>query len=212
MGKVVEELDSILRKTDFICADCGDAITYMDEVFRLEVVRPWRYEGQTLHSDVTDEHHPEEGFVYEPYYFCYRCWEKNYEEVQNDMRDELPVEDPFSRNFECVNCASGIRDGELAGVFTLGEFHVSERAPNGVRGQHFVPIGNPDMICIYCLTILNEGYIDMWQYLSENYECDDCIQARCWRLASHGLECECRCHHEPEEEVEEDTFPYQPYT
>lgn len=198
-----EELSSQLQQTDFVCADCGEPITYMDEVFRIEVIRPMRFEQRTIYVDVTDEHNPEEGFVFEPYYFCFRCWEKNYEEVQNDMRDELPVDDVHSR-FECVNCASGIREGELTGVFTLGEFRVSARAPNGVRGPSFTPIGSPDMICIYCLTIMNEGYIDMWQHLSENFECDDCIQIRCWR----GTECGCRCHHEPPEEIEDEPFTY----
>jgi hypothetical protein len=196
-----------LQRTDFICADCGDPITYMDEVFQLQVIRPVRPDrSQTLYLEVTDEHHPEDGFLFEPYYFCYRCWEKNYDEIRDDMEDEPPVDDADSK-FECVCCGSGIRQWELAGTFALGEFRLSERSPNGERSASFVTLSNVDMLCIYCLTILNDGYIDMWQDLSENHECTDCVQARCWR----ATECGCRCHHSPPEE-DDDEFAFQSFT
>jgi hypothetical protein len=209
MGKDVDELIKLpAHLTGFVCTDCGDDITYMDEVFVLDVVQPMKCESGTLYYEVTDEQNPEEGFIFEPYRFCFQCWEKNYEEIRNETQDEPPVLDTYSEH-ECVLCASGIRDQELAGRFTLGEFHVSARAPNGIRGPCFTPIGNPDLLCLYCLSLLNDGYIDMWPDLSENGECTDCIQARCWRYT----ECHCRCHFSPPEEDdnEEDLmFPSHP--
>lgn len=201
-----------LNITDHVCADCGADITYMDEVFLLQVVRPIRHDGRIVYYAVPNEQNPEEGFQFAPYYFCFRCWEKNYDEIREDTEDEPPIMDTLSQ-FDCVCCASGIREGELAGIFTLGEFRISERAPNGIRGAHFTPISNSDMLCIYCLTLLNEGYIDMWQNLSETYECTDCVQARCWRGPPFDedpriTECGCRCHHGPPEDEEEHfTFP-----
>jgi hypothetical protein len=187
------------NSTEHICADCGEAIVCMEEVFLLQVIRPQRWQGQQVHHIVIDEHDPEGCFRFEPYYFCFNCWEKTYEEIHNDMQDELPVNDCYSE-FECTCCGSGIRGLELAGLSTLGEFHVSERAPNGMRDNAFIAISNPDLICIYCMTILNNGYIDMWENLNENEECDDCVQARCWRVE----ECACRCHHSPPDEDEEE--------
>jgi hypothetical protein len=192
LGENLELAALPMQQTDFVCADCGDAITYMDEVFLLQVVRPQLYQGRTVHHQVIDEHDVQGSFRFGPYYFCFRCWEKNYEDVCEDISDEPPVEDSASL-FECVCCASGIREFELAGTFTLGEFQISERSPSGTASHSFIPMSNVDMICLYCLTILNEGYIDMWGDLSEDRECPDCVQGRCWRCTH----CECRCHRAP---------------
>jgi len=201
-----KELDPIeLRKTDHICADCGGAVVYMDEVFLLQIVRSKRGQEGVLHYEVIDEHDPDGCFRFEPYYFCIQCWEKNYGEIHSDMEDELPVND-YDSKFECVCCGSGIREFELAGLATLGEFHISERAPNGMHDASFLGISNPDLICLYCMSLLNDGCIDMWPDLTEYGECVDCIQARCWRAS----ECECRCHFEAPEEDEEQ--PAEPTT
>jgi hypothetical protein len=206
VGEIVDELLLLpSHDTEHVCADCGDAIVYIDEVYLLQVVRPHLYNGRTLHYQVIDETDVEGGFLFDPYYYCIKCWETLFEKIRSDMSDELPVEDADSK-FECVCCSSGIREMELVGIATLGEFHVSKRAPSGIRGPMFTPISNTDMLCIYCLTILNDGYIDIWPELSENSECTDCIQARCWRVG----QCGCRCHYDPEEEEEEEQ-PVVPY-
>lgn len=201
MGEIIEEFAPLpSHDTEHICADCGDAIVYMEEVFLLQIVRPQLFDGRTLHYQVTDESDPEGPFKFKPYYFCFKCWEKMYEAVRSDTADEPPVEDEASR-FECVCCSSGIRDMELCGIFTLGEFHVSSRAPDGVRGPNFMQLSSSNMLCLYCTGLMNDGYIDMWADLSENGECSDCVQARCHRTSN----CNCRCHYDPPENDEDAT-------
>ncbi len=201
-----EELDESLllprHATDHVCADCGEAIHYMDEVYLLQVVRPYALHGQITHYQVFDEEEVTGAFRFEPWFFCIPCWEQLRDSVQADMADELPVVDEASR-FECACCGSGIREMELAGVAAMGEFHVSARAPNGVRASEFVFISNSDMLCLYCLVVINDGYIDMWPDLAEHTECTDCIQMRCWR----ERQCACRCHLDLPEEEEEPRTP-----
>jgi hypothetical protein len=207
---MLEAIPLPTHETDHICADCGDAIVYMEEVFLLQIVRPQLLDGRTLYWQVTDEEEPDGPFKFEPYYFCFACWEKLYESVRSDMQDEPPVEDEASQ-FECVCCSSGIRGtqlilgqvvpGELAGTFTLGEFHVSSRAPDGVRGPNFMQLSSSNMLCLYCTGLMSDGYIDMWADLSENGECSDCVQARCHRTSN----CNCRCHYDPPENDEDAT-------
>jgi hypothetical protein len=193
MGEgIAEHASSRAQTTDFVCADCGDDVEYMDEVYKLHIVRLQRYLGHTVQCHVYDEYDQDSPFRFEPYYFCVDCWEKNYESIRKDMTDEPPVED-LNGKFECACCASDIRELELAGVVDLGEFHVSERSPNGAQSAVFRSISNDDKLCLYCLTVLNDGYIDMWKELSEFGECEDCIQARCWRTDTRG-DCECDCH------------------
>lgn len=197
MGEVIAVGSAELQPTGHICADCGNSITYSEEVWLLQIVQPQRFSGRTFHHQVIDEEDLSGDFLFDPYFYCFSCWENMYKELQSEATDEPPIEDPGSA-FECVCCGSGIREWEYAGIFTLGEFHVSTRAPNGVRGPHFVPNSQPDMLCLYCLVLLNEGHITMWEYLAQFGECNDCIQLRCWR---EGIgHCTCSCHlDEPED-------------
>jgi hypothetical protein len=180
--------------TDFICADCEEPLRYTDEVFLVQVVQMQRYQDRLLFHDIIDDQDPDGPcFRFEPYHFCFKCWEDTYNQVRDETEDEPPVIDGYDLAADCVCCGSSIRNGEFAGTFTLGEFHLSDRAPNGVRGQSFKPLGKSDIMCLYCLATMNENYITMWPDLSQYDECIDCIQTRCWR----GSACDCRCHHEP---------------
>ena len=209
----IDESFLYTHSTEHICADCSESIRYMDEVYLLQVVRPVKFGKEVQYCQVIDEAAAAGEFLFEPWFYCIPCWEKLYESVRSDMSDELPVTDEHS-DLECSCCASGMRsgnihrEGELVGIATMGEFRLSTRAPNGMHGPEFTPISNPDTLCLYCLTIINDGYIDMWPNLSERGECADCIQMRCWR----EQQCACQCHLnlQEEEEEEEEEQPVVP--
>lgn len=183
------------EKTGHTCSDCeGDAL-YLEEVFLIHIMQPQVVGGQVVFHNIIDEDDPHGDFLFQPFFFCFECWENHYHELQEAVRDEPPVSDEFSA-IECSCCGSGIREWEYTGVFTLGEFHVSKRAPNNFHGPKFVPNGKPETLCLYCLSIINDNYIAMWDDLSQEGECGDCLLIRCWR---HPEGCGCGCHTEDTE-------------
>jgi hypothetical protein len=191
-----------LYPTGHVCADCGDQIKYAEEGWLLQIVQPQRLNGVTYLHNVIDENDPDGDFLYDPYFFCFECMETLLSDLRDEIADEPPVKDlPGHSGFECFCCSSEIRKWEYTGSLSLGEFRVSKRAPNGVRGPHFVPNCEPELVCIYCLVLLNEGWIDMWENLSHTGECNDCIQLRCWR---YGGSCSCACHNGTVTEVTQD--------
>jgi len=198
MGTLLMQEDPAPQATGHICADCGEGLTYTQEVWSVQVVQPQNFGGKTFFHTIIDEDDPSGDFLFEPYFFCFGCWENLYEAIKEEHDDTPPFLDADSK-FECVCCGSGIREWEYAGTFTLGELLVSKRAPNGVRGPHFESNGKPELLCLYCLVLINEGHIEMWDGLSQFGECNDCIQIRCWREAA----CGCGCHIDAPEEVEE---------
>lgn len=196
----IEEF-SVTTPTGHICADCGEELKYNEEVWLLQVMHlqlmgtpPPR---QFAYYPVIDEHDARGDFLYEPYFFCFDCWELTYGEHKKEMADEPPVIDDLAV-IECTCCGSGIREFEYAGVVTLGEPHPSKRAPNFVRGPYFEPIREPDVLCLYCLMVINNSLIKLWDDISQNGECDDCLQMRCWRGP-----CACTCHLDHSQEVGE---------
>ena len=198
MGEDSVVLQAGVYPTGHICTDCGESLDYTDEVWLLQVMKPQQLGGQVFFHQVIDENDPQGDFLFEPYFFCFKCWENTYEAMRTDMEDEPPVPDADGV-IECVCCGSGIRAWEYSGVFTLGEFHVSKRAPNGVPGPQFETISAPDVLCLYCLTLINDDHIVLWDDLSHGGECSDCIQGRCWRWAT----CACVCHTDTTEEEQE---------
>lgn len=188
--------DPALQPTGHICADCGENIVYTQEAWLLSVVHPQKVGKKHFFHAVINEEDVDGSFLFDPYYYCFTCWESVYEEIKEESKDEPPVLDSGISEFECSCCGSGIREGEYAGTLSLGEFHVSKRAPSGVHGPYFKTITSPDLLCLYCLVLLNEGHIEMWEDLTQFGECNDCIQLRCWR---HGA-CGCGCHTEEQEE------------
>lgn len=178
------------RPTGHICTDCGESLDYVDEVWLLEVQQLRQLGGRVFHHQVFNEQDPQGDFLYDPYFYCFNCWETQHKELKEDFDDELPILDRESI-MECSCCGSGIREGEYVGVITLGEFHPSTRAPNGERGPRFTSISNPDIICTFCLALLNENHMTMWEEgFSQVGECIDCTQLRCWRYNN----CTCTCH------------------
>lgn len=180
-----------LQPTGHICGDCGKELKYTEECWLLQIAQPQRIDSKTVYHVVIDELDASGDFLFDPYFFCFNCFENLYEGHKSEIEDEPPVKDEESP-FECVCCGSGIREWEYAGTFSVGEFHPSKRAPNGVRGPHFTPTCEPELICLYCLVLINEGFIAMWDELTQFGECDDCIQLRCWRYGTNA--CSCGCH------------------
>ncbi len=173
--------------------DCDATLFYGNEVVRIQVVLVQRGDGEMHQYPVIDEDDPARDFLFEPYYFCMDCWSKTYEFAKTELKDQLPITDAYSV-FDCSFCASGIREvKEYTGVAEIGEFELSRRAPDGLRGPLFVVTAKPMLLCISCLQLVNEGYIELWSNLSQNGECIDCCTARCWRAP-----CSCTCHSDEE--------------
>lgn len=186
-------------KTDQVCAECAEEVVFTEDVVLLQIVQPHIFGSNTLLHEVKDG---DGDFAYEPYFLHFQCWESVVEQLETEIENMPPVEDPDSC-IRCRYCKSGIRQWELCGSLSVGELHVAKRAPNGVRGEDFVVAGEPDVICLYCLLLINEGVLTFWEHISQNYECGDCLLARCWRLL--GDECPCPCHSElPENFYEQD--------
>ena len=197
MGQPVSEL---LHSTGHICADCGEKINYTDECVLVEVIQPQKLGGKNFYHKVIDEESLNGDFLFEPYFFCFSCWDDNYDNLKEDIEDSPPIEDDESQH-TCTCCGAGIRDWEYAGIFSVGECHVSRRAPNGVPGPHFESDVEPELLCLYCLRLINENYIELWENLYQNEECMDCTQLRCWRFP----QCGCGCHNElPEDHADND--------
>lgn len=186
-------------KTDQICAQCCELTVFTEELVLIQIVQPHFLNGRLLLHPVL---HDETGdFLYEPYFLHFACWENVEEELESDIEDIPPISDDLSP-IQCKCCQSGIREWERCGAIQMGELHISKRAPNGTRGEDFVEAGNPDIICLYCLLVINQGILEFWEDgISQDCECGDCLQARCWRLGP-GTTCPCMCH-----ETEEDYEP-----
>lgn len=183
--------NTLLQPTGHVCADCAEDIVYSTETVRLQVVEAQLVNGRMHTYPVIDEHDLHGDFLFEPFVFDITCWENLLEAVKEDLADVPPLLDPHSP-FECSCCGSGIREWEYAGAFTIGEFRVSKRAPNGVYGPWLAEDTAPELICMACLSNINEDHIDMWEGLSQHGECTECIAVRCTREEA----CNCECHEE----------------
>lgn len=197
----------ISMKTDQLCPNCAGTIVFTQEVVELKIVQARRENGQMVRYDVFGE---DGDYLYEPYYICFSpCWEDIEQWLGEEIESEPPIEDAWSQ-FQCRYCQSGIREWELCGSLVMGEFHVSPRSPNGHMEETFVPAGEADLVCLYCLYVMNDGNIELWDQeyggiTEQNGECGDCLQARCWRsypIQENGVQtgawttlgCDCACH------------------
>lgn len=184
------------RETEIICADCEDNLDYGAEVVLVQIVQPKLAGGEMLFYPVIDEHAVNGDFLFEPFVYCFGCWDNRYWDLKNEVDDTPPVLDSRSV-LDCTCCGSGIREWEYAATFTVGELQSSPREPSNRPGPTFNATGKPEVICLYCMTVLNENHITMWDELSQAGECADCTHIRCWR---HGS-CGCGCHTEETEET-----------
>jgi hypothetical protein len=203
MGASLSDEYLELQPTGHICANCGSNIKYGEECWLIQIVQPQLFDGRALFHVIINEEDVDGDFLFEPYFFCFGCWESGYSDLKDQNEDEPPVKDEQGLSpFECVCCGSDIREWEYAGTFTLGEFRISKRAPNNIRGPRFVPNCNPELLCFYDLVLLNEGFVEMWdpetEPLTQFGECNDCIQLRCWRYGATG--CSCSCHKDDQED------------
>jgi hypothetical protein len=198
MGEELERWSESTHPTGVTCADCEDEISYEEEFILIQVVQAQKVGNEIFLYPLLDETGLQSDFLFEPYHFCFKCWEDSYEKVQEEMEDTPPIADVLSV-IECSCCGSGIREWEIIGTWTIGEFFVSRRFPaGGAQRLHprFNGIGKPSVLCSYCIALLNEVVIAMWDDFPAGDTCLDCVQIRCWRTQ----DCACTCHEEGETE------------
>jgi hypothetical protein len=191
MAEELTELEG-LPPAGIACADCEDDIYYEEECILLQVVQPQMVGGIVHFWPVMDETGVVSDFQFEPYHFCFHCWEDLLEKVKEEMQDVPPLEDELSV-IECSCCGSGIREWERVGTWTIGEFLHSRRAPLHQwpqPGPRFNTVNKPEVLCTYCLVLMDECVISMWEDFPDPHTCSDCVQMRCWRYQ----ECGCTCH------------------
>jgi hypothetical protein len=179
------------RDSGYECADsdCEATIYYGEEAVLLQVALVQQGDGELLKYPVLDEDDPARDFLFEPHYFCTECWQKTYDFIVGELADTPPIYDPMSK-LVCDCCGSGIRECvEYTGVAEVGEFRRSRRSPDCLYGPRFETTSKPMMLCLSCLLVISEGYIELWSNLTQTDECIDCSTARCWRAP-----CSCTCH------------------
>jgi hypothetical protein len=175
------------------CGQCDEPISFGETLVMVQVVRPEIYGSQPTLMPLLDD---EGDFLYEHYFLHFGCWESIQEDLSEELEDTPPVEDEFGIT-RCEVCGSAIREWETCAAITHGEFHRSRRAPDGTHGVNLVPNGAPDVLCIHCLSLINEEQLEMWEDgVSQDGECRECQHSRCWR----DFDCACPCHEEQEEE------------
>ena len=191
MGQSLSRIDlddGKLHQTGHICPDCAEELVYTAEVVLLQIQQPHIIGSKVLFTPVVDEAGADGGFIFEPYFYCFSCWEGHFDDLRNEVEDTPPVEDMHSI-IACTCCGSGIREDEYVATFHQGEFHVSPRSPNNIAGPKFVSETKAGVLCLLCITIFNDNYIEMWDDLNQFGECCDCIERRCWRANSCGCDC-----------------------
>ena len=187
-----DEMDIEWSPTGHHCStSCGEPISFADEVFVLTiVVATLTQEGLYYSPAVTNDG---SDFLYEPCFFCVDCWESVLEMLEESKQDEPPIADEHSV-LACRICASGIRAGEVLGLTTFGEVHLSKRAPNGESNTPTFRTMDtqPKAICIGCLDVLNRDIINgLWRgRVTQSEECQEGTHMRCWR---HGCSATGHC-------------------
>ena len=192
VAPLYEESGDITMRTEQVCPQCGENLVFTEDVIQLLVVQ--HHADHSAHPVQDDE---DGDFLYEPYFLHFSCWEEIQDSLLEEVEDVPPVEDVHGP-FRCKFCGSGIRTWEHCGSLTCGEFHISKRNPHGQRGEDFIEAAPPDVFCLYCLFVINEGIMEFYDCeaggVSQFGECGDCLQARCWRLPAGT--CPCTCHME----------------
>lgn len=192
--ELISQTEQQPQPADVVCADCEDEIHYEEECILLQVVTLKEEGGMVGPQKLLNG----EDFAFEPYHFCFDCWEERLEELKQETTDLPPIEDELSI-VECACCGSSILEGEIVGAWTVGEFLHSRREPLHMRprpGARFNTISKFEVLCTYCMQLFNENLICMWEDFPDPYTCGDCVQLRCWRYQA----CGCTCHEEGESE------------
>lgn len=180
--------------SDLSCALCGDMLKYADESFVLTVVMAVVIPEGIQYIPLMLEDGSD--FLYEPYFFCFTCWESCIEDVRTEKGDMPPVEDQYSI-LECACCESGIRQNEVLGTASFGEVHRTKRSPDtGGYVKFEVMDPEPSTLCIECLNALNTVVDDLWtDGVSQGGECEEGRFIRCWRYGCtyDGTSCKALC-------------------
>ncbi len=189
MGPGVEEEDE-LQPTEQVCGQCEDDLIFEEDVIIVEVMSPRIVDGRVELIPVMDELG---NFAYDVYFLHYKCWEEILEEWKEEIADTPPVVDQ-DQLLQCCCCAGSIREYETVMTTTLGELTRSKRSPSGGgHGLHLERNEAPDVLCIWCLSMINTHWLTFWEEPPTiQGECEECQHLRCWR----GFDCECTCHDE----------------
>ncbi|GAF95522.1 unnamed protein product [marine sediment metagenome] len=188
MGPDPAELED-LYSTPHGCASCEDQLFLTDELVLVQVVYTNALPDRIECYDIDNG---EGGFTYEPYFVHLDCWE-NFMEELDELTEHTPPTPDLLSIYDCSQCKSGIRAWETSCLVTPGELRRSPRAPEGVQGIHFDNcLGEPQLICISCITRMNDEVFEMWEDFSHNGECSEGSHIRCWRgNACHDNGCPC---------------------
>ena len=176
--------------TNEACAQCEEDLIYTEDVFTIHVMRALIVNGLPVLQPLLDD---DGDFLYQPYFLHFKCWEEIVDNHKEEIENTPPVEDEFSL-LTCDCCGSDIREHEVLMAATLGELVLSERSPSGQRATRLEPSGSPDVFCIWCLSMINNDWIEFWEdgvgIEGESLACLECQGTRCWR----GFDCACTCH------------------
>lgn len=182
--------------SDLSCALCGDMLRYTDESFILTVVTAAIEERSIHYRPIMLEDGSD--FQYEPYFFCFTCWESSIEEVKKRCEDNPPVSDQYGI-LECGCCESGIRQHETMGISSFGEVRRSRRSSTeGGKSTFEVMDPDPSILCVECLNDLNTIVDELWEGgVTQAEECAEGRFIRCWRYGcsatGEGIECKALC-------------------
>jgi len=181
-----DELSRLINKSEHSCDKCGDSIQYTDEIYMLQVVQPYIQNGELLFGPVQAD---DGDFLYEPCFLEFSCWEELEEEMRDELENQPPILDDYSI-LDCAICDSGIRQWEFSGLAVFGEMHCSRRTPEGAPTSTFsAQDPSPTVFCISCLKKIDDK-IELWGEVEQNGECSEGTFIRCWRYGCDPSACQ----------------------
>jgi hypothetical protein len=186
------ELPNDWTRTEERCVSCNDHLHFTEEAVLLKVMYPSIEAGEEALKDfVVDEGENVGDYYYTPLFFEFACWEELAESLRLMVEDAPPVRHR-TELLRCDFCDCSICEDEIMGTAYVGEFHVSNRLPNGEVTTKFDTSANPYHVCIGCLVLLNDQELELWDdELNQGGECQECTHIRCWR---YEATCSCPCH------------------
>lgn len=182
---------SVKFATNICCDSCGTRFVEDDEIFQSTI----RY-SIVLDDTITtlEQHHvqDDEGELrFDPILLHIECWETVVEGLKEALEDMPPIEDP-EQVLTCTFCESSVREWEYYARVHIGELQPSPRAPEGEPVWRFIQFSknNGSIMCLSCMSRVHDEVLEIWDDVSQDGECTDCSQDRCWREG----ECDCDCH------------------
>ncbi len=193
MAAVVKEPQ---KETSATCISCGDAFTLDDEVF-LATIRFLVVGASVLEQHLVVDDHGD--FMYEPLFFHIECWEAVVDELREAYEDIPPLEHGEAVR-TCTFCKSGVLQWEYFARANIGEFHRSQKSPDGNLHHRFISFDKNEgsLMCLSCMAYVRSEVLEIWGEVTQDGECDDCAHDRCWRDG----DCDCDCHEEGQESDE----------